>query len=259
MAQIITDNFKSWVARKSFEKIVSLVPSISYTLYELTGGRQPVGITKFCNRPEMMYRTVPRVGGTKNISIEKISQLQPDLILSSREENVKEQIEKVSEIAPVWLTDIKNLKDMKEFLITLGDVLKLSEKVSSVIKEMDKVLKSIQNRYSGKSVVYLIWREPWMTVGGDTFVHEMLQHIGLKNLFGHLTRYPIVTLEEIRSLQPDYVFLSSEPYPFKLAEVNTLQLYFEKTRVCYVPGELFSWYGIILLEWKNFDWKILDK
>ncbi|MCX8080278.1 MAG: helical backbone metal receptor [Bacteroidia bacterium] len=238
-----------------FKRIVSLVPSFSCTLYEMSEGLLPVGITKFCNRPEMMFRTVPRVGGTKNIHVDKILSLSPDLVLTSREENIREQVEALAQHTNVWLTDIKTIPEMMEWLEKTITITGYEGKGREIYKNLEFTLNKIKNKLAGKTVVYFIWKEPWMSVGCDTFIHAILEHLGMKNLFGGHTRYPSATPEEVKQLKPDYIFLSSEPYPFKPKDAEEWQPFFNDSKVMYVQGEIFSWYGSALLDWNKVDFE----
>lgn len=234
------------------KRVVSLVPSFSKTVYDLTEGQQPVGITKFCIHPEMMFRILPRVGGTKKVDIEKVKKLEPDLVLANKEENVKEQIEEIGKFTSVWLSDIITIPEMLEWIRICANITGNADKGKAMIQNIENILNGIKDKMRGKTVVYLIWKDPWMTVGHDTFIHSMLSHIGLKNLFENQSRYPVTSPEEIKNLKPDYVFLSSEPYPFKEKDAEEWKNYFVDSKVCHVKGELFSWYGSFLLEWNNY-------
>lgn len=255
---ILSDSYrmKEFCAGRVFSRIVSLVPSWSRTLYEITGGEQPVGITKFCCHPEDMFRSRVRVGGTKKINVEKIRSIHPDLVIAAKEENVKEQVEEVAEFCPVWLTDVRNISEMNDCLEWMGTLTGKEERSREYREEISRVLHSLRGRFTGETVVYLIWKEPWLTIGSDTFIHSMLEHLGLRNLFGNRVRYPVTSLEEIQLLRPGYIFLSSEPFPFKEEDANELQKKFSCSKVRWVRGELFSWYGVALCDWKSIN---LDK
>jgi ABC-type Fe3+-hydroxamate transport system substrate-binding protein len=90
---------------------------------------------------------------------------------------------------------------------------------------------------------YLIWKDPYLTVGGDTFIHDMLQRAGFQNVFAAETRYPEVTIESIQNLQCELLLLSSEPFPFSEKHITLLQPYLPSTKIILVDGERFSWYG----------------
>ena len=95
---------------------------------------------------------------------------------------------------------------------------------------------------------YLIWKDPYMTVGGDTFIHDMMQHCGLENIFEKEKRYPVIKLEDLNEKSPQIILLSTEPYPFKEKHINELARQFPSTKIILVNGEMFSWYGSMLLK-----------
>jgi ABC-type Fe3+-hydroxamate transport system substrate-binding protein len=101
---------------------------------------------------------------------------------------------------------------------------------------------------AGKRVCYLIWKDPYMTIGGDTFIHNMLQHAGFENIFQDKKRYPKTSLEELNQLSFEYLFLSSEPFPFKQKHADELQELLPGKKIILVDGEIFSWYGSRLIK-----------
>src|SRR5439155_19776283 len=96
-------------------------------------------------------------------------------------------------------------------------------------------------------VCYLIWKDPYLTVGGDTFIHDMLQQAGFENIFSTEKRYPEITIEQLQNLNCERLLLSSEPYPFAQKHINVLQPLLPGTKISLVDGEMFSWYGSRLL------------
>ena len=102
--------------------------------------------------------------------------------------------------------------------------------------------------HSPLNTCYLIWRNPWMTIGGDTFIHDMLSRCGFQNIFGDHNRYPEVTIDTLRNKNCQLLLLSSEPYPFKENHIAELQQELPDTKIMLVDGEMFSWYGSRLLK-----------
>lgn len=231
------------------KRIVSLVPSQTELLFDLGLEEETVGITKFCVHPESWFRSKVRVGGTKSIHIEKIKALKPDLILANQEENVKDQIEALATIAPVWVSDIHTLQDGLEMINTIGKLTDRFEKAGIIVKLIEHRFEHLQQMapQQKQNTLYLIWRNPWMSIGQDTFIHHIMQTAGLANVCGNLTRYPELTEEEIIKLNPSVVLLSSEPYPFKEKHIAELQALLPQAKILLVDGELFSWYGSRLL------------
>lgn len=228
------------------QRIVSLVPSQTELLYDLGLRDELVGITKFCVHPERWFRTKIRVGGTKQVHADKVAALKPDLIIANKEENVKEQIEALAQIAPVWISDIKQLNDA---LVMIRSVGRLVDKENRAEELAATIARDFNRLLSGKParVAYGIWRNPWMWAGGDTFISDMIKRAGWTNVLENVPRYPEISLESLAAYNPEIVLLSSEPYPFKdqhIAEINTI---IAAAKVLLVDGELFSWYGSRLL------------
>lgn len=226
-------------------KIVSLVPSITELLYDLGLEEEVAGITKFCVHPQHGFRNKTRIGGTKNINIEKIKSLQPDLIIANKEENVKEQIEQLRKYN-ILLTDVNNFDEALEMIKTVGNHVHKEFQAAQIIAAIKKRFSALHIEWE-KTAAYLIWKDPYMTVGGDTFIDSMMCKAGFKNIFSHQNRYLPVTIEAIKELRPEYILLSTEPYPFKEKHVAALQALVPNSKVILADGEMFSWYGSRML------------
>ena len=224
-------------------RIVSLVPSQTEFLHYLGLEDEVVGITKFCIHPDKWFQEKPRVGGTKGVDLEKVLVLNPDLIIGNKEENTQEDIEMLKSVAPVWMSDIYDLSDAILMLRELGLILDKKDKVDELIEQILGEF-SILNDFSanhaskGKTVLYFIWNEPGFVAGKNTFIDGMLRECGLINATRD-TRYPEVHL----AIQPDYIFLSSEPFPFEEKHIASFQEKYPNSKIVLVDGEMFSWYG----------------
>lgn len=228
------------------QRIISLVPSQTELLYDLGLEQEVVGITKFCVHPESWFRSKTRIGGTKNIKPELIRQLQPDLIIANKEENVKEQVEALAADYPVWISDIHELEGSLHMIRQVGVITGRAEKgeqLAARIQAGFHELPHLLPHHEKIPAAYLIWRDPWMTVGQDTFIHDMLARCGLTNVFGHAKRYPVISLAELQNSGCRWLLLSSEPYPFKQQHVQELLAQLPDTVIKLVDGEFFSWYG----------------
>ncbi len=229
------------------KRIVSLVPSQTEFLAAIGLDAEVVGITKFCVHPTHWFRNKQRVGGTKQVHLETVRALQPDLIIANKEENVREQVQALAEIAPVWTSDINTINDALQMMEAIGSLTGKQAEATVVIENINAQRKLLQQQVAGKNasrrVAYLIWKDPYMTVGGDTFIDAMLQECGWQNVFTDRTRYPATSIAELQATAPEWLFLSSEPYPFQQQHVNELQQVFPGTRIQLVDGEMFSWYG----------------
>lgn len=246
---IVTDQLGRKVELQHTPKrIVSLVPSQTELLHYLGLEEEVVGITKFCIHPQAWFRSKTRVGGTKQLHLQKIRELSPDLIIANKEENVQEQVEALAADYPVWISDVNTLPDVLDMITTVGELVDRQEAAAELVQELRKRFAAIPpSPYPPLKTCYLIWKDPYMTVGGDTFIHAMLQQAGFANLFAQSSRYPEVTIEQLKELGCQLLLLSSEPYPFKQKHEEELQAQLPGTRILLVDGELFSWYGSRLL------------
>jgi ABC-type Fe3+-hydroxamate transport system substrate-binding protein len=234
--------------KKTPQRIISLVPSQTELLYDLGLRDEVTGITKFCIHPDEWFRNKTRVGGTKQLKTELIKQLQPDLIIANKEENIKEQVEELQKHFPVWISDINNLDDAYEMIEQIGLITGKQETAKNIVSKIKEGFAQLQTTKYKLQTVYLIWQKPYMTVGGDTFIHCMLESAGVHNLFAIEKRYPETNINELVSLKPDILLLSSEPFPFKQEHIEELQALLPGTKILLVDGEMFSWYGSRLLK-----------
>jgi ABC-type Fe3+-hydroxamate transport system substrate-binding protein len=216
-------------------------------LYSLGLRDQVVGITKFCVHPDEWFRTKTRVGGTKQLNLQLIRELKPDVIIANKEENLKEQIDELANDFPVCVTDVHDLASAYEMIMEIG-------RITGVSPAAEDLVIKIRNNFSGLTApvkrlkaCYLIWKDPYMTVGGDTFIHSMLLAAGFANCFGHLQRYPEVSMSMLMEMHCDVLVLSSEPFPFKEDHVNGFKRNGFKGDILLVDGEMFSWYGSRML------------
>ncbi|MEM6963513.1 MAG: helical backbone metal receptor [Bacteroidota bacterium] len=233
------------------KRIISLVPSQTELLFYLGLDEEVVGLTKFCVHPVAKFKAKPRVGGTKKYNFEKIRALQPDLIIGNKEENDQAQIEALAEEFPVWMSDILTLEDALEMIDAVGQLVgkiaKAELLVEKLIIQFGKLQEDLAAKKDRPGVAYFIWKKPMMVAGSQTFINEMLQIAGFKNIFGHLKRYPRITEEMLVAARPEVVLLSSEPFPFRAKHVKEIKEICPNAVIQLVDGELFSWYGNRLL------------
>jgi ABC-type Fe3+-hydroxamate transport system substrate-binding protein len=240
-------------------RIVSLVPSQTELLYDLGLKEEVVGITKFCVHPDSWYREKTRVGGTKNVNMQRIAALQPDLIIANKEENTREQIEELAKLYPVWISDICDLNGAMDMINGVGRV---TARIEQSIKMVDSILlnfNDLNKEYSSKRVVYFIWKNPWMCAGGDTFISNIITRLGWINVFEDIKRYPEVTLAALKETGAELILLSSEPYPFKQQHIDEIMQVMPQAQVMLVDGEMFSWYGSRLLHATGYFKSLLEQ
>lgn len=229
------------------KRIVSLVPSQTELLYSLGLEEEVVGITKFCVHPKKWFRTKQRVGGTKTIKTDAVKALQPDLVIANKEENVKEQVEALKNIAPVWVSDIETLEDALEMIRSVGKLVNRMVEAGKIVADITTGFHQIPALKTRPRTAYLIWKDPYMAVGGDTFINDLMNRCGFDNIYRDATRYPQITIGDLSQLRCELLLLSSEPYPFKEKHIGELQQQLPKTKIALTDGEMFSWYGSRLL------------
>ncbi len=224
-------------------RILSVVPSLTELLYDLGLEEEIVGITKFCVFPEVIFRSKPRIGGTKTLHLDKIRALQPDLIIANKEENQQEDIQQLSAEFPTYVTDIQLMSQAVEKIKIIGE---LSQRKTESLELIDKINDGFTQlaRFERRPrVAYMIWKDPIMVAGGDTYIHDMLDKAGFENAFGHLSRYPSVEATELANAEIDFVLLSSEPFPFKTKDLAYFEKLMPSSKAILVDGTMFSWYG----------------
>lgn len=231
------------------KRIVSVVPSQTELLADLGLADRVVGITKFCIHPDTWFRSKARVGGTKTLNLDKIRMLQPDLIIANKEENNREQIEELAAEFPVWISDIRTLGEALHMIGSLGNITGTMPEAQKIIEQIQTGFAVLSPSVPTRRALYLIWKEPRMSVNADTFIHDMLCRCGFENVAaGFPERYPVLSDEQIRELDPAVVLLSSEPYPFREKHQAEFKALLPAAKVLLADGETFSWYGSRLLK-----------
>lgn len=234
-------------------RIVSLVPSQTELLVDLGLRNKIVGVTKFCVHPLDLRSDKMVVGGTKTVNLDKIKSLNPDIIICNKEENTEEMVLELEKFAPVWISDVNNISESIEMILEFGNIFQVSKKAieigSNIESQLDTFQDFVRNQASRKTL-YLIWKDPYMAVGRDTFINRLLDLNKFENVIKEpKSRYPEINMEVFKGA--DLVLLSTEPYPFKNEHVLKMQGEID-AEVRLVDGEYFSWYGSRLQ--KAFDY-----
>jgi ABC-type Fe3+-hydroxamate transport system substrate-binding protein len=240
------------------QRIISLVPSITEFLYDLELEERVVGITKFCVHPKEWLKQKEIIGGTKQQNINKIRELKPDLIIASKEENVKQYVEKLIKICPVYVSDVNDFDSAIHMMNDIGELTSESEKAEIIIQNINQQFDSIKKQAPKIKAAYCIWKNPWMWAGTDTFISKMLVDSSFKNIIAK-NRYPEIEISEIVKANPDYIFLSSEPFPFQEKHIEELKAEFPNANFIIVDGEMFSWYGSRMLKAPQYFNSLLDQ
>lgn len=266
---------------RAFRRIVSLVPSLSESLVALGLGDRLVGVTAYCVEPPGAFDGIAKVGGTKDADVEALLALRPDLVIANQEENTARVVERIAAAGvDVWVTYPRSVREGAELLRELATLGAAPDREASVVAPVFAELEQAEalrraDRAVGRRlprVACLIWREPWMTVGPGTYIHDLIEQCGGENAFanrdgrldqgdpaeearlardgrrsGTERRYPIIGLAAIERAAPDVILLPSEPYPFGEGDRSELLGLVcpaaAHARVHLIDGTLVSWYG----------------
>ncbi|MCB0706948.1 MAG: ABC transporter substrate-binding protein [Saprospiraceae bacterium] len=233
------------------KRIISLVPSQTELLASLGLEQEVIGITKFCVHPEKWFRTKTRVGGTKDFKLERITQLRPDLIIGNKEENDRKKIRSLSRDFPIWMSDILNFEQAVQMIRSIGEICDREKQAGAMADQILQRFADLQS-FPPLRTAYFIWQNPFMVAASDTFINDMLQKLGLENVFGRKKRYPEISAADLQQQQPELILLSSEPYPFGQKHIDAFRDLCPRAVIKLVDGTLFSWYGSRLLEAPNY-------
>ena len=234
------------------KRVISLVPSQTELLCDLGLEENIIGITKFCVHPFHLKSVKKIIGGTKKVHYEKIKLLQPDLIIANKEENTLEIVEELRKICPVWVTNVITFEDNMQMISDFGRIFKHRTEAQKWIDKINFAHSDLRNFLADKpekKAAYFIWKNPYMVAGSHNFINEMLKLNHFKNIYENRGRYPEIELRKMRMEgDPDLVFLSSEPYPFKEEDAFEIGRFTHHAKTVFVDGEMFSWYGSRILK-----------
>jgi ABC-type Fe3+-hydroxamate transport system substrate-binding protein len=259
------------------QRLVSLVPSITETLFSFGRGPQVVGITEYCTEPAAGVAAKTRIGGTKNPNISQVIDLQPQLVFAVAEENRRHDVEQLAAAGiPVYVFEPRTVQEGIDLLWRVAELLNCRQEVAPLITEVEAVYSETLAAVAARSRVRVfcpIWKDPYMTINADTYVHDTLWVCGGENIFARRQRrfplgadlgqqpertsdreaerdlrYPRVTLEEMAALQPEVILLPDEPYVFSAADMADFISFanvpaVRDRRVHLIDGKLVSWYG----------------
>ena len=259
------------------QRLVSLVPSITEVLFSFGGGQQVVGITDYCTEPAAAVATKTKIGGTKNPDIATILALRPELVFAVAEENRRQDVEQLATAGvPVYVFAPHTVRDGIDLLWRVADLLdcrsEVTEQIQAIEQDYTETVARVA-RHQRVRVFCPIWKDPYMTINEDTYVHDVLQVCGGDNIFAHRQRrlplaadlgqqpettgerytkrdrrYPRITLEEMATLHPEVVLLPDEPYVFSQADMADFMPFSEvpavrDERIFLIDGKMVSWYG----------------
>jgi ABC-type Fe3+-hydroxamate transport system substrate-binding protein len=225
-------------------RIVCLVPSITELLCDLGLSEQLVGRTGFCIHPWETVKTIPKVGGTKDLKFDRIRELAPTHVIVNVDENRKEDADALAEFIPnVVVTHPLSPRDNLDLYRQMGETFGVEARGEELCGQFEAAYEgAIANRGAEQSVLYLIWRDPWMTVSSETYISRTLGTFNWRTIpVGTVERYPEVDLADFAGV--DRVLLSSEPFHFKQHHVAEVEALVPGARVSLIDGEMTSWYG----------------
>src|SRR5574338_667283 len=231
-------------------RVVSLCPSLTELVFDLGHGHELIGRTKFCIHPASLVDAVEKVGGTKNPKIDRILELAPDLVLMNEEENRREDAEALRRAGVrCHVSFPRTALETAAMVRSIADAIHAPEQGDRIARDIEARYERVVLAANGRATVrfaYLIWRKPWMSVNGDTFVSALLADAGGENVFADRSdRYPAITPDDLTTAHPDVVLLSTEPFPFKDSHADELASLtgIARDRLRIVDGELLSWHG----------------
>ena len=229
-------------------RIISTVPSQTELLFDLGLDKEIAGITKFCVLPKKKTGKKAKVGGTKNLDIEKIKQLRPDLIIAGKEENTKEQIEELKKSFPVWITDVDSVASALQMITDIARITQTVNKGKKIVEEIKRQFEIFNShRFPVRKSLYFIWRNPYMVAGNNTFINSLMQNTNFDNAAKDMERYPVIDEALIKKLNPEVVLLCSEPYRFGEKHFDEFKNLLPKAKILITDGQAFAWYGSRLL------------
>ena len=229
------------------KRIISLCPGITDTLFALDLKNEIVGRTRFCIHPSPEVQEIRAIAGTKDIQLDEILQLKPDLVIAEKEENTKEIVEALEQHVPVYVAEVQSVKEAYTMINDLGDVTNRTEQALTLVHQIQEGFDSLRKMTSG-SAMYVIWKKPYMAAGDTTYIHSLLKTLGFDNTVENFPgRYPELTNHDIQAANPNLVLLASEPYPFKTKHIPEFQELLPSATILPIDGEMF-WYGPRMLE-----------
>src|SRR5690625_3772748 len=221
------------------ERIISLAPAITNTLYSLNLENEIIGRTRFCIHPSNQVEKAVNIGGTKDVKIDRIHKLNPDLIIAEKEENTKEIVEQLEQYYPVFVFEVQTVDDAFRMMTDLGDIVNRQIEATSLITEIKRTFINLP-QFQRKKVAYVIWKHPYMVVGDNTYIQSLLDKMGFINPFTNVSgRYPEVTIENLKEANLDYIFLATEPYPFREKDIVTMADLLPGVQPIIIDGEMF--------------------
>lgn len=234
------------ISRKP-RRIISFVPAITETMYHLGLDEEIVGRTRFCKFPKDKVKNAIDIGGTKDMKLERIQALKPDVIIAEKEENTKEMVETLEKHFPVFVFEVQHYEDIFRMLQDLGRLTDREAQAAELTAQIQTAFQNVSPKGEAR-ISYVIWQRPYMVVGKDTYINSILEELGFQNPFIEKEgRYPEVTIEDFKEANLDEIFLATEPFPFRDKHVEEFRKLIPGVKVTIIDGEMF-WYGVKMIE-----------
>jgi len=252
MIAVLDDAGRAVALARPAQRIVSLVPSLTEALFALGRGEALVGVTRYCTEPAGEVERIERVGGTKNPDLERISVLQPDLVVVNAEENRKEDFDALARVGmSVFVSFSHRVRDVPALLERLGALTGGLAAAGRLANDLNATLDAMElpHTFRRPRVFCPIWKNPWMGFNRDTYADDMLWSAGGDNVCrDHTDRYPTVTLEGIAATAPEVILLPDEPYVFREKDLPSLGSLtgtpaYRTQQIHFIDGKALSWYG----------------
>jgi len=253
MIEVLDDLGRCLELREPARRIACLVPSITETLFALGAGDSVVAVTDFCIHPEEGVRAKKRIGGTKNFAAARLIGLEPDLVIANAEENRRHQVQSLEDAGlKVFVTFPRTVDGCLKMIADMGAVTGTGNVAQTILSAIEKARADALSIAPARPprVLCPIWKNPYMTINGDTYVDSVIRCCGGANLFtDEAERYPHFLLNEAARRLPEVVILPTEPFHFTESDMRDFQemgddvpaVHFRRIHI--VEGELLSWYG----------------
>lgn len=248
----IVDGFnREQIFEKIPERVVSMIPCVTETLFEFGAQDKIAGITDFCIFPEGKVDKITRIGGPKNVKMDVIDNIKPDLIFMDPEENTLADFQILEKKYPIFVVNVKNIIDSTNFIKKIGEIFENENKALKAINQILNKYKQIRSKYSEsqrKKVLILLWKNPYVVPGNSTYINNLAFDCGLDNVFKDESGYFNVDNKRILNSSPDMIFLPDEPYSFSEKDEKELGDLFSNSglfpKIKQVDGTYLCWYGI---------------
>jgi ABC-type Fe3+-hydroxamate transport system substrate-binding protein len=251
---IYTDGlYRDIEMKRTPKRVVSLVPSITETLFTFGAGDIVSAVTSFCIEPPEALESKVAVGGTKTVDVDAVKELDPDLVFANAEENREEDIRQLVRSGfKVFVTFPRTVAAAIAMMRQIAEMTGTVDRAEPILQEAQETLTEIRALSLTRPrprVFCPIWRRPWLTIGSDTYIHDVILNAGGRNLFADRhDRYPKVELDEVARRIPEVILLPNEPYSFREEHKADFA---ERThvpavrdgRIHVVDGKALCWYG----------------